>query len=253
MFFDEENLDIEILSILELNWKESHAYAAPRNFHALSLRTSGGAAFSHNGLTRKIECGEIAYVPAGFDYTINAMNEHLYVIHFDLKNYKTLEMDVVKPKDFKYFEAKFQNLYNIWIKKQNGYQYECKCEFYKILLKLFRQKYEQKMDSRNDKMGETIEYIHEHFTDKDLSVEFLAKIAGMSSTYYRKLFFSLHSKTPLKYINSLRIARAIELLRSNYYSVAEVAEKCGFDNPKYLSTVIKKNTGKIPSEFKRQI
>ncbi len=46
MFFDESNLDAEILSVLELSWKESHAYAAPRSFHALSLRTSGGALYA---------------------------------------------------------------------------------------------------------------------------------------------------------------------------------------------------------------
>lgn len=252
MFFDESDLDVEILSVLELNWKESHAYAAPRSFHALSFRISGGATFTHNDINHRINRGEIAYVPAGFDYTINAENEHLYVVHFDLRNYESKEMDVIKPKDFKYFEAKFQNLYHIWGKKQKGYKYECKCEFYKILLKLFRQKYEQRIDNRNDKMNEVLEYLHEHFTDKDLSVESLAKAAGMSGTYFRKLFYSLHKQTPLKYINSLRIDRAIELLRSNYYSVAEVAEKCGFDNQKYLSTVIKKSMGISPSDIKNK-
>ena len=251
MFFDESNLDAEILSVLELSWKESHAYAAPRSFHALSLRTSGGALFTHGGKKREINCGEIAYVPAGFDYKIDAGSEHLYVIHFNLKNYESSQMDVIRPENFKYFENKFQNLYNIWTKKQSGYQYECKCEFYKILYRLFRQKFEQKADSRNDKMNETIEYIHEHFTDKDLSVESLAKAAGMCGTYFRSLFVSSYSQTPLKYINSLRIARAVELLRSGYYSVTEVAEKCGFDNQKYLSKVIKKNTGHTPSELKK--
>lgn len=73
----------------------------------------------------------------------------------------------------------------------------------------------------------------------------------MCGTYFRSLFVSSYSQTPLKYINSLRIARAVKLLRSGYYSVTEVAEKCGLDNQKYLSKVIKKNTGHTPSEFKK--
>ena len=67
MFFEEPNLEVEILSVLELSWSESHAYAAPRSFNALSYRISGGATFTHNGICKTVKAGEIAYVPAGFE------------------------------------------------------------------------------------------------------------------------------------------------------------------------------------------
>lgn len=251
MFFEEPNLEVEILSVLELSWSESHAYAKPRSFNALSYRISGGASFTHNGICKTVKAGEIAYVPAGFDYTINAENEHLFVIHFNLKNYIGTDMEITSPENSKYFETKFQNMYSSWSKKQFGYQYECKCELYKILLKLFRQKYEQRINHKYDQMNEIAEYIHEHFTEKDLTVDFLAKTANMSDTYFRKLFVLSFAETPLRYINSLRVSYALELLRSGYYSVEEVAEKSGFDNQKYLSTVIKKHTGHSPYEFKK--
>ena len=252
MFFEEPNLDVEILSVLELSWNESHAYARPRSFNALSYRISGGAEFTHNGICKTVKAGEIAYVPADFDYTINAESEHLFVIHFNLKNYTGTDMEVISPENSKYFETKFHNMYTSWSKKQFGYQYECKCELYKILLKLFRQKHEQRINHKYDKMNEIAEYIHEHFTDKDLTVDFLAKTANMSDTYFRKLFVSSFSETPLRYINSLRVSYALELMRSGYYSVEEAAEKSGFDNQKYLSAVIKKYTGHSPYEFKKQ-
>ena len=79
----------------------------------------------------------------------------------------------------------------------------------------------------------------------------LAKMANMSDTYFRKKFVRAFGTTPLLYINDLKIAHAVELLRSGYYSVEETAENCGFDNQKYFSTVIKKKTGHTPSEFKK--
>ena len=84
MFFDNPDLKIEILSVLHLNWEQSHAYAAPREFNALSFRVRGGAIFSHGGVERHVNAGEIAFVPKGFDYRIDAENEEVYVVHFTL-------------------------------------------------------------------------------------------------------------------------------------------------------------------------
>lgn len=252
MFFDETNLDISIISILELSWEESHAYAYARPYHALSFRVSGGADFTHNGKTMHVNAGEIAYVPAGFDYRIDAGSEHLFVIHFDIKSpIQISEMEIMAPTDVKYFARKFQSIHSIWSKKQFAYQYECKSDFYRILMKLCNERSKQKADYTNDKMSEISEYIHEHFTEPTLSVAFLAEMAGMSDTYFRKLFVDSFGVTPLKYINNLRISYGIELLRSGYYSVDAAAEKCGFANQKYFSTVLKKLTGYSPICYRK--
>lgn len=251
MFFDNPDLRIEILSVLHLNWEQSHAYAAPREFNALSFRVRGGAIFSHGGAERHVNAGEIAFVPKGFDYRIDAGCEEVYVVHFGLPGGEQYDMEVLKPLDTAYCERKFRTLYSAWTKKQPGYRYECAAEFYKLLHRLFCQKSEQRFDPFAGKMEEVTEYIHEHYTDKDLAVGTLAKMANMSDTYFRKNFVRAFGTTPLLYINDLKVAHAIELLRSGYYSVEETAEICGFDNQKYFSAVIKKKTGHTPSEFKK--
>ncbi len=63
----------------------------------------------------------------------------------------------------------------------------------------------------------------------------------MSDTYFRKLFVERFSVTPLKYINRLKLNYAKELLLSDYYTVEEIAEKCGFNNINYFSLFIKRN------------
>ena len=64
-----------------------------------------------------------------------------------------------------------------------------------------------------------------------------------------EFFVKNYSATPLKYINDLKLNYAKELLRSSYYTVSEVAEKCGFENVYYFSLFMKKRTGKSPSQF----
>ena len=98
-------------------------------------------------------------------------------------------------------------------------------------------------------MSDVVDFIHEHFCERDLTVESLAKMCSMSDTYFRKLFKKRFAVTPLKYINQLKVDYAVELLQSGYYTVSEVAEKTGFDNVYYFSLFIKKETGKPPSQI----
>lgn len=250
MFFEHNNFKINILSVLSLSWKESNAYAAARPYNALSYRIRGNADFTYQNGKIHIKSDDIIYVPKDFDYTINASDEELIVVHFEIENGVENNIATIRPIDSAYFSKKFQSLYEVWSKKNVGYEYECMSILYKILAKLYKQASEQRLDITSDKMNEIIDYIHDHYTEKDLNVTELTKIAGMSDTYFRKMFISAFNTTPLKYINDLRISYALELLRSGYYSVTEVAEKSGFDNQKYFSTIIKNKTGHSPLSYK---
>lgn len=252
MFFDCDSLKINILSVLSLSWEKSDAYAAGRPYNALSYRICGNADFTHDNKTVHAKSGDVIFVPEGYGYHLSAQNEKLFVVHFEIENQAdaAADIDLITPTDSVYFQSKFRTLYDLWSKKQIGYKYECTSILYKILAKLYTQKYENKIIAVSDFMNDAIEYIHDHFTEREISISGLAAAAGMSDTYFRKLFVSSFGVTPLKYINDLRLSYAIELLHSGYFTVSEIAEKCGFENQKYFSTVVKKQTGKSPLHFK---
>ena len=243
MFFEQKTFTAHLLTVLDLEWESQNLSSGMRPYHALSFRSNGNSAFITDDGTVDVKKGEIAFVPAGLVYTHKSGHEKLVVIHFTADRPLPGRILTLKVQDPAYFERKFRELYDAWSKKQLGFSHECKSIFYKIILEMERDFAKREHNLTDDKILSAVEYIHEHFADRDLTVEHLARLCAMSDTYFRRLFVSRFQKTPLRYINDMRFKRARELLRAEYYTVEEIAELCGFNNIHYFSLFIKKETG----------
>ena len=80
----------------------------------------------------------------------------------------------------------------------------------------------------------------------------LAKICHISESGFRSLFKKYSGKTPSEYCLEQKMKRARKLLRSNLYSVSQVAELLGFSDPGYFCKVFKKENGLSPKAFSMQ-
>ena len=155
------------------------------------------------------------------------------------------------PKNPDHFRQAFLELAALWTEKRPGYEYEAKILLYRILLDMERQWAQQ--SPADPRLTPALQYISDHLGDSALSVDTLAKLSNMSDTYFRKLFVESLKVTPQKYIHDLRLERATELLRSGYYSVSEISDRCGFNNPNYFSLFIKKETGLTPLQYRKHL
>ena len=79
----------------------------------------------------------------------------------------------------------------------------------------------------------------------------LAKILGIESSYFSRLFKSKIGMTPMEYLTRVRIEKAEQLLKFPPYSVKNVAKAVGFSDPLYFSKMFKKHTGMNPTEFSK--
>lgn len=96
-----------------------------------------------------------------------------------------------------------------------------------------------------------ISYMQNHLSD-NFSIENLAEMLGVSSSYFNRLFVKEMGMTPLGYLNNLRISHAAFLLSDTLLSVDEVAKKCGFSCGNYFCKVFRRALGYSPSEFRRR-
>lgn len=110
-----------------------------------------------------------------------------------------------------------------------------------------------KTENHKEEIKNTINYITEHLGEK-LTLDELSKIAMMGKTNYSVAFKRIMGMTVWEYILNARVELATSYLleKDKSYSVAEIAQLCGFNNSTNFNKVFKKVKGKTPSDFKKK-
>lgn len=91
-------------------------------------------------------------------------------------------------------------------------------------------------------------YVKSHMTDPDFTIVGLCREFAMSRTLFYSKLKSLTGQSPNEFIRTIRLTEAAELLHQ-HVPVQDVAEKVGFTDAKYFSTVFKKHYGVSPSKY----
>lgn len=90
-------------------------------------------------------------------------------------------------------------------------------------------------------------YLQDHYQE-NISLAQLAQQLGLSLYYLCHLFKKATGFTVIQYVNVLRCNHARALLLSGEYSIAEIANLCGFSDASYFTKQYKKFTGYLPSQ-----
>lgn len=96
-------------------------------------------------------------------------------------------------------------------------------------------------------------YIENHYMEKELSMDGVAKHVHMSTSYFSVIFKNEKGLSFTDYLIQIRIAKAKELMRHTDLRAYEIAMKVGYDTAAYFSTAFKKVTGYSPSEYKKLV
>lgn len=95
---------------------------------------------------------------------------------------------------------------------------------------------------------EVLEYLDKNYREK-IGLTQIAKTVGVSPYYLDRIFKS-HTGTPIKqYIINRRLGRAQSLLTDTDYSIAQIAEMVGYDDPSYFGQLFKKKFSMAPGEY----
>ena len=87
--------------------------------------------------------------------------------------------------------------------------------------------------------------------DQSLSLRELAKVAGLSSSYFSRAFKGAFGLTPHALIIGRRIARAKKEMLESDQPLAQIALACGFADQAHLARLFRRSTGVSPGEWRR--
>lgn len=235
-------------------------YKNGRGAYGLVYAVSGCAEYRFtNGERVTVSEGEALLISPNAAYVIITREPFRhYTVNFDVhketSHFQTYgaSHEMLKTKCSEQLEVTFKRL--IGTRNEKNAQYEMmSIGILYELIALFYTDYVGKSEKKtNRRLLVAKEYIDRNF-DKQITLEKLAYLSDMSVTNFRREWSRRYGVTPLKYRDSLRLQYAKEYLNCGYYSVTEVARRCGFDDVSYFVRFFNKKTGTTPGQYSRGI
>lgn len=247
-----ENI-FSLLSVIELHLPAQNTVIQPRAYSTLSFRLQGNATMHHKDRQFDIGSDAIYFVPAGCSYHIKSDPEVVLCINLNISNQEYMQPEYFIPHNAPVFREAFQSIYNTWSMKKPGYFHKCMSLLYSILSQMEKQFSQAYHSPAFLSIKSAVNHMHAHFTDPDLTIFSLCEISNLSDTQFRRNFYEIYGTTPLKYLQTLRVNYAADLLAGSTLSVEEISSMCGFSDSKYFCSVFKKYKSYPPSGFRKML
>ncbi len=101
-----------------------------------------------------------------------------------------------------------------------------------------------------DRLLRVLTYIHDN-PDGDLSLDQLADVAAMSRFHWHRVFHAMTGETCAQVVRRMRLHRAAGRLVREQTAVDEIAQNCGYPNPRSFAQAFRASYGVSPIAFRK--
>lgn len=235
------------------NSKNTATHRENRPSTAIVIKYEGETEYTSGGRTYNSNISNMVILPKGSAYEWRCTSSgHVTIIELE-SNLATAEIIPV-PVSVKSAEKILSTIKELEYKRARGgvgVELESLSAVYSILARLTESAPRGYLSGEGRRIIEpALEYIALNYKER-LTNDELASVAGVSTVYFRKLFREYIGTSPIDYIISLRIQKAKELLRTDYGTIAEVAQELGYQSIYDFSRAFKKYVGIAPSRYKK--
>lgn len=235
---------------------------------------SGAFHLALNSDTRSYHAGDVVFITDGmlhggtpddntcvydcvvFDLQILVKDNHICSKSiYDIMNHK-ITINTLLSRDSPNILPLVDSLIAALSEKHTGYEFMTQGYLYQLLgIILEEHLYSENTHDlanveRLNSLKNVLSYISENY-NSNISLDMLAKIAGMNPKYFCRYFRSMTERTPIDYLNYYRIECACEMLTTKDISVKEAALSCGFNDESYFIKIFHKYKGMTPKQFSR--
>lgn len=239
-------------------------FGNPRNINGFIYLLNCDCTYElSDGTSVEAKKGDIIYLPAFCEYKSNFKNfgsdstdgilinllfsddnGEMFYLPNSLKVYKTPNSDQIKNYFIKTLNYSRQPHANIA---------EIKSLAYKILSCIGTIDKERKINSSKYKcISEGISYL-ENDAQQLLSIEEIARLCHVTSTYFRKLFKEYSGISPTQFRIQKKLETARTLLLTDNMTIAEISDYLGFENVSYFSKLFKKYETLSPIQYRNSL
>lgn len=222
--------------------------------------------------------GEFVFIPSGLVFrviaeegiaAIRAMVFDSSIIEVNMENFDTeifymfyvqsRNKITVFGKDHPVYETLalcMNESYDEYVSKDVCYKLPIRANIYLIMTALLR----YYCGSKNEldrmiyhnvmRLRPVVDYISEHFSEK-IYIETLSEMITVSPDYFTKMFKDSIGKTPIDYINGIRINKALELLSVGDVPVNEISDLIGFSGANYFHKIFKQYMNTSPLAYRK--
>lgn len=220
------------------------------SYNELIFNFSGSSTVTFNGKTFHCTPDTIRFLPKGKNDEYTVVREgygECIDVFFDTDIPVSDEMQCFNIQDPNTVKNLFKKIFAVWVGKNDGFYFESISLLYSIFSEI--QKHNYISNEQYNLIKPAIRYIEENFLSTKISIEKLSNLCGISESYLKRLFIKKFGIPPIKYIIQLKTNYASDLLRSNMYSLEQVAHMCNYDNYYYFSRQFKNYVGLSPKNF----
>ena len=123
-------------------------------------------------------------------------------------------------------------------------------EFWHGLYEAAQTQRQAAFDGNAQVLRSMIEYIRTHYPER-ISLEKIAQAGGVCRSKCCQIFRKFMTLSPNDYLNTFRLEKAAELLKTTNATVKEIADACGFSSASYFSEIFLENKGCSPTNYRK--
>lgn len=102
-------------------------------------------------------------------------------------------------------------------------------------------------------MNRVLKVIEDNIENPEFNVNTLLKALNISRSLLHRKITSLTNQSTVEFINNIRLKKSVEMLKNEELNISEIAYAVGFNDPKYFSRIFRKQFGKSPSDYQKEL